>query len=241
MKKILMLMIGVLAVLAMQSCGDDDSEGLTRLTYFPTMTLEGGSRVVWDKGTPWVEPGYTSTLNGEDIADKVTISGNVDVNKSGVYYLTYTSMTNEDGFSSSVTREVDVLDPNDPIEGFWDVDRDKTSRNGTSFADNTSSTYPNFANPMELLIINNGDGTYYVSDLIGGFYAQGRNYGSSYAMTGDVAINGSDITLVDSYLAGWGDGLVDFSDGVYDATAKTMQWKATYVSSMVFNVYITKK
>ena len=118
-KNILYTMLFALVALMVTSCGDKKSEGLSRFTYYPTIELEGGDYVVWDKGTAWVEPGFASSLNGEDVSSEVTISGNVDVNTSGVYHLVYTTKKNDDGFDASAARTVVVLDPNSTIEGFY--------------------------------------------------------------------------------------------------------------------------
>lgn len=227
-------MVCVLSVLSLSSCGDDSSEGLTRITYFPSLTLKGGSTVYVDKGSTWEDPGFTSEMNGEDVSDKVTISGSVDTSKSGIYNLTYTSMTNDDGFNSTATREVIVTDPNDPVEGLWTVNSSTSYRsyNGSDRA---------FASDFQILILNNGDGSYYVSDLFGGWYDQGSGYGASYACVGNVTIaaNGT-ISLVNSSVAGWGDSLVGLTDGVYDAANSTIHFNAEYVSGMHFIVDLKK-
>lgn len=215
-------MVCVLSMLALASC-DESSEGLTRITYFPSIELDGGSTVYVDKNSTWVDPGYTSLMNGEDVSSRVTISGTVDTSKSGIYHLTYTSMTNEDGFSSSATREVIVLDPNDPIEGFW------TTNGSTSYRDYGGNTVY-FVGNYKILIINNGDGTYYVSDLLGGWYEQRAGYGSNYACVGNIAIaNDGTVTLVDSSVAGWGDSLSGLANGIYNAANNTISYNAEYV------------
>ena len=53
--------------LVLTSCGDKDSEGLSRFTYYPTIELEGDSYLVWEKGVAFEDPGYSSTMNGEDV------------------------------------------------------------------------------------------------------------------------------------------------------------------------------
>lgn len=234
MKKILYLMVCVLSVLSFSSCGDDSSEGLTRITYFPSLVLQGGSTVYVDKGSTWKEPGFTSTMNGEDVSSQVTISGTVDTSKSGIYYLTYTSMTNEDGFNSTATREVIVTDPNDPIEGIW------TTNSSTSYRSYNGSSRA-FAGDFQILILNNGDGSYYVSDLFAGWYDQGSGYGPNYACVGTITIapNGT-ISLVSSSVAGWGDSLVGFTDGSYDAANNTIHYDAEYASGMHFIVDLSK-
>lgn len=221
------------AIMALASCGDKDSEGLTRITYYPTISLEGDASMLIQKGSTYEEPGYTSYLNGEDVTDKVTVTSNVNTNKSGVYTITYNTMKNDDGYGASASRTVIVLDLNDPIEGYYMTSASSYREyNGAQVA---------YGNEYETLVINNGDGTYYFEDLLAGWYAQRAGYGSNYAMTGNVAIaSDGTMTLVDSYITGWGDGLVDFS-GNYDASSSTFKFVAEYVSSMKFNVTMVKE
>ena len=220
-KNILYTMLLTLVAFTLASCSKD-SEGKSRITYYPTIELEGDSRMVVDKGSAYVEPGYVSLLNGEDVTDKVTVSGTVDTNTSGVYTLTYTSMKNEDGFSSSTKRTVVVLDANDPIEGFYLTDAaGYRVRQGAKVA---------YGGSYELLIIGNGDGTYDVDDLLGGWYRDRAGYGSNYALSGTIAVaDDGTVTCEDSYLIGWGDSHDDFT-GTYDAATSTFNVNVTYAA-----------
>ena len=214
-----------MVALLVTSCGDKESEGLSRFTYYPTIELEGDTYLVWDKGTAYVEPGYSSTLNGEDVTSEVTISGSVDVNTSGIYNLTYTTKNNEDGFNASASRTVVVLDPNSDIEGFYLTQPDSYREyNGAQVA---------YGRAFEILVIDNGDGTLEVDDLLGGWYCQRAGYGTRYAMWGIIGLDGSAVSLADSYIAGWGDGLVDLT-GSYDAASSSFSIEAEYVSGMKF-------
>lgn len=219
-KNILYTMLFALVALMVTSCGDKKSEGLSRFTYYPTIELEGGDYVVWDKGTAWVEPGFASTLNGEDVSSEVTISGNVDVNTSGVYHLVYTTKKNDDGFDASAVRTVVVLDPNSTIEGFYLTQPDSYRvREGAQVA---------YGNAYEILVIDNGDGTVSVDDLLGGWYCQRAGYGSNYSLAGTLGI-GADgsVSCLESFLIGWGDSHDDFS-GTYDAENSIFQVDCVY-------------
>lgn len=229
-KNILYTMLFAMVALLVTSCGDETSEGKSRFTYYPTIDLEGDTYLVWDKGTPYVDPGYVSTLNGQDVTSEVTVSGNVDINTSGIYNLTYTTKKNEDGFDASASRTVVVLDPNSEIEGFYLTQPDSyRSYNGNDVAYNGA---------YEILIIDNGDGTLTVDDLFGGWYAQRVGYGSKYAMFGYISLaEDGTVGLVDSLVPGWGDGLDDltgtYEDGVFTIDAVyngfTMHFYETWV------------
>jgi len=227
-------LLALLAVIGMASCSDKDSEGLTRITYYPTIELAGDASMVVQKGSEYVDPGYTSYLNGEDVTDQVTVTSNVDTSKSGVYTVTYTTMSNSDGYNSTASRTVIVLDLNDPVEGFYQT-------SPSSYREYNGATVA-YGSAYEILVIGNGDGTYYFEDLLAGWYCQRAGYGSSYAMTGNVAV-GDDgtLTLVDSYLSGWGDSLESL-EGTFDTATSTFNYVAEYTSyKMLFHVTMTKE
>jgi hypothetical protein len=221
-KNILYTMLFALVALVMTSCGDKKSEGLSRITYYPSIQLKGDSYLVWEKGVAYEEPGYVSELNGEDVTSQVTVSGAVDVNKSGIYTLTYTTVKNSDGFDASASRTVVVLDSSSAIEGFY-MNQATSNSNGTAYGKN-----------FQVLVIDNGDGTISVDDLLGGWYCQRAGYGTKYAMSGvlGVAEDGT-LTLIESYVPGWGDGLDSF-EGKFDAATSTINFVCVYAGSLTF-------
>lgn len=83
----------------------DTQVGISRVTFFPTLTMSGDRYVVIPVGTSYTEPGVTATESGVDIP--VTISGTVNTNAAGVYTLTY-SASNKDGIAASIIRTVVV-------------------------------------------------------------------------------------------------------------------------------------
>ena len=223
-KNILFTMLFALCALVLTSC-DKKSEGLSRFTYYPTITLYGDTYLVWEKGETYVDPGYYSELNGEDVTSQVTVSGALDVNKSGVYKLTY-SVMNEDGINASASRTVVVLDSKSPIEGFYMTQANSfRSYNGNDVK---------YGKDYEILIIDNGDGTLEVDDLFGGWYSQRAGYGANYAMWGIISLAGDGtVGLVESLIKGWGDGL-DGLSGSYDAANSTFKVQAVYNKNTMF-------
>jgi hypothetical protein len=86
-----------------------------------------------------------------------------------------------------------------------------------------------------------GPGIFYVDCLLGGYYSLGAGYGSTYAMTGYIMLNSDNtLSLISSYVSGWGDGLEDFFDGVYDPATGGLSWKSQYAGSDIFSVTLTK-
>lgn len=221
-----------LVVLALTSCTDRDSEGLTRFTTYAVITMQGDDYMVIDKGAAFADPGVKADLGGEDVSADIVIKSDVDTSKSGVYSVSY-SYTNADGFSSAANRTVVVLDPNDPVEGFWYTDPSSYRLyNGNQTA---------FGNYFEVLIINDGHGTYTIDDVLAGWYGQRAGYGAKYYMGAVLTLDGdNNLDCIYSYIPGWSDGLTDFADGKFDPEAGTITYMAQYVSGMQFFVTLTK-
>ena len=93
------------------SCSKDkiinthDRVGISKVTYYPILTLTGNSIIAIPNGTAYTDPGVKAEAAGADVP--VTTSGTVDANTDGVYTLTY-SAVNSDGYSASATRTVAV-------------------------------------------------------------------------------------------------------------------------------------
>lgn len=234
MKKFFIYSLTVcMLALGFTSCNDDsDDHTDKRVTYYATVTLEGDDYMIVDKGSTFVDPGYSAEMQGEDATDKVVVVSDVDTSHSGVYSITY-SLTNADGFSAVQERTVVVLDPNDPVEGFY-YTTDEAFRN-------YSGTITPYGAAFEVLVIGNGDGTYSVDDLMAGWYAQRAGYGSAYAMQAVVAIDDDgNVTLEDSYVPGWDDSADDFQEGTYDADSGTLSYVLYYAGVIEFHVTMIK-
>ena len=151
-KNIFYIMLLLLtSAVSFTSCDDDSSAGVTSITYYPVLTLKGDATIYADKGAAFTDPGCAGDLNGEDISSQLKVTGTVDTSKSGIYTLTY-SATNADGFSASVSRTVIVTDPADAKEGVFYTDAANSYRD---YSGNKA-----FGDNFEVIIINNGDGTF---------------------------------------------------------------------------------
>jgi len=221
----------ILMVFGLAGC-EKQSLGLTNTTYYAVIQLEGETTMVVPKGSSYVEPGFTATMAGEDVSNQVAVSGTVDETTSGVYAITY-SIKNKDGFTSSVTRTVVVLDVTDPIEGFWAAD--------ASCYRDYGGTKTAFGAPFEILIIAEGEGKYYVDDILEGWYSQRAGYGATYAMQANITVaSDGTITLDDSYIPGWGDGLDYLSGGSFNAATKQISYQVGYAGIMDFYITLNK-
>ena len=230
-KNILYSMILVLTTMFASSCVNDSTEGLTSITYYPTLTLEGESFVVAEKGTAFQDPGYLATLQGEDVTDQVEITSNINTNQSGLYSISY-KIVNEDGFAKTASRQVLVVDPNDPIEGVYYTTSDSYRNSGGKITVYGAS--------YMLYILSNSDGTYTINDMLGGYYEKRAGYGSAYAMVGDFTVAGDGtITALSGDVAGWGDSMDYLEEGKFDAATGTISWKVGY-AGMDFYVTMNK-
>lgn len=232
--KLLYLMVFALATVTLASCDDESTAGLTRTTYYPELTLDGEATLYLDKGATYIEPGYSAILDGEDVTDQVKVTSNVNMNVSGIYSVGY-SVTNSDGFSSTASRTVMVTDPNDPVEAVYVVSPSSYRLyNGAQVAYGAS---------YEMTVLNNGDGTYTVQDMLGGWYWRRANYGIAYALEGIISApeNGT-FTLISSFLSGWGDSANYMADAKFDAATGTLSWQLNYTDyPMDFFVTMTKR
>lgn len=230
--KLIYLIVSVLAIFSLTGCGEDSTAGLTHITYYPELTLEnsesGEITMYCDKGGAFVDPGYTAIMNGEDVTDQVKVESNVDTSKSGVYSVTY-SIVNEDGFLSTASRTVFVTDPNDAVEGVYMTD-------ATSYR-SSAGVEVAYGKSYQILIFNTGNGSYSVSDFLGGWYDKRAGYGAAYAMQGTMqaAADGS-ITMLSSSVPAWGDEADYLKEGKFDAASGTIFWQVGYAG---MDFYVT--
>ena len=213
-----------------------ESKGLTRVTYYPVITLEGDLVMVIEKGSEFVEPGFTCTMGEDDVTDKVTVSGEVNPNECGFYTLVYTSPNNSDGFGTSASRQVIVHESN-PLEF-------------TAFAtDPKSYRVYGAGDPVEMgdafevnITYHLGDNVFVVDDMFGGWYAQRAGYGEKYAMQGIIQIKeDNSIELLDSHVDGWDDGLDYLEEGTWNEDAGQLHWKIGYAGAMYFDITLVKQ
>jgi Domain of unknown function (DUF5011) len=106
-KRYVFLLIAFITIVV--SCKKDpiintpDRVGISKVTYYPIITLTGSSIIAIANGTAYTEPGVTAKAGSADVP--VITTGSVDENTDGVYTITY-SATNSDGFSSTAARKV---------------------------------------------------------------------------------------------------------------------------------------
>ena len=103
-------MLLALGVITLASC-DKDTEGLSRITTYAVLEMNGESFMKVNVGGSFNDPGCVATMGGEDVTDQIQVNSNVDTSKPGFYNVNYV-VYNDDGFPASASRTVMVVDPN---------------------------------------------------------------------------------------------------------------------------------
>ena len=148
--------------------------GNSRVTFFPTFSMQGDRYVSVVKGETFNDPGVTAKEGSADLT--VNISGAVNASQVGVYDLVY-SATNKDGFSSSVTRTIAVL-PSAEAEGV-----------------NIAGSYVYKANTAYQSTI---------TKLAPGFYLTDNVWGASTIPSYIITVDGNNLVLPLNSLSGYG-------------------------------------
>ena len=219
-------------------CHDITTDGVTFVTNYVTIEILGDQETIIELGNNYVDAGVIATEGDKDVTGSVVSKSNVNENEPGFYEVTY-SAVNVDGFPASVTRTVIVYNPAITT----DLSGEYLTVSGThrlTFATGATTAYSGYPVIIEQYL----PGIFYVSDLFGGYYyprLEASGYGLIHTMTGYISL-GSDntIKLCSSHVAGWGDGLDDLADGIYDPVTGQITWGAEYASLFSFNIVLKK-
>jgi hypothetical protein len=225
-KNIYFAMMLAMVSFALTSCGDKDSEGLSRFTYYAVLEMNGDAYMTTPVGSSFTDPGCVATMGGEDVSNQIQVTGSVNTANVGFYKLGYT-VVNSDGFSASASRTVAVVDPNNFASAYFGE-----SQYGTRHYYNAP-----------IAIKDNGDGTYTIEDILGGFYCYGRypTYLGQLDFFLDAVIKlnaDNSIELVSYGNWYWGDDVPDFLNGSYDPATGVVSLNMDFGSP--FTVRLTK-
>jgi hypothetical protein len=94
-------------------------------------------------------------------------------------------------------------------------------------------------NPVTLTAVDGVTGIYEISDWIGGYYDVGYGYGSAYAFTGIMQINGNNEVIELSMSNAWGDPF-DSVTGSYDPATGVISYTADWLGKYSFVVDMAK-
>ena len=252
MKKILLSILICSGLLSLSSCEKKvTTEDPSKITYYVVFELNGDATMLVPLNSTFSDPGVIATENGADVNDHVVATitdaggakvASIPTDAPGLYTIAY-SAVNADGFPASASRTVIVYDPSvtASIAGVYDTDLDATIYNGYSF--NTwiaAKGYP--GNAASVTFTEVAPGFFSCNDLLGGWYGQIRGYGAKYYMTGIVTLNSDNsLTLITSYVAGWGDSLDYLQNGVYDPATGTISYETSYAGQIFINPVLIKR
>lgn len=217
-EKLSYLLVFVLTV-ALFGC-DKSTEGLTRITYYPTLEVLGESTVIINVGETYTDEGCYAELNGEDVSSEVIATSNVDNTTPGAYSISYV-IYNADGFSTTASRTVYVVD---------------SENIATLYLGESMAGTRHYYDAL-IYITDNGDGTYHLDDLMGGFQFNGLNPGFEptydFHAEVDFKINDDNSISLTSEIGSWyfgdtGDVELSLTSGSYDAATKTFTLNVDY-------------
>ena len=229
MKKILTLLVIASAFFA--SCEADSTGNVSSVTNYPVLKLKGATTMFVVQGGSYADPGVDATENGVAIQATTTGIGNyrgtttIDTNKSDFYSQTYTA-TNKDGFKAKASRDVFVYKNGDLVNSIEGLYKCTVSRNGST----PSNAYRDI---KYLLIWKNTDGTYQISDAIGGWYHFGRAIGITSITPGGkitaISIPGNNFTFSGPLTNSYFGGTATITGLTVDPVTKTLVLNCTWV------------
>ncbi len=216
----------ILFVSGLVSCSADETGGVSSVTNYPIITLNGDALQIVAQGSTYTDPGAIATEGDAEIPVETSNSSGtyfgiagVDTSVADIYFITY-SAENADGFKGNSLREVWVIptsgDLTTSIEGLYTSDVQRAP----------SFTPSDQYDDMEYIFITKtGTNTYAISDAVGGYYDLGRGFGSDYAAKGGVIsandILGNDFTVSQAVFPLWGN-TVDVTAFTVDAATKSI-------------------
>ncbi|MDD3901758.1 MAG: DUF5012 domain-containing protein [Dysgonamonadaceae bacterium] len=212
----------LISILFLFAC-EKETEGISRVTFYTDLQLEGSAEMSVKQGQTFVEPGYIAIENDEDVTDKVQVNGTVNTNTPGAYQLSYVA-TNLDGFTKTVNRLVIVVPAevsNVDVTGTY-----KGQRVGRAES----------ADACVITSLSNG--AFKATDFFGGFYNIVNGYGSAYRLLTYFYITPENEVVALSTNSPWGPWEVQ--NGLYNPATNVFT-HATYQDGFSFNVILTKQ
>lgn len=228
------------------------TEDPSTVTYYVSFEMNGDETTLVPLNTSFTDPGVVATENGIEVNDKVVVSisdpsgasvSSIPTNTPGLYYVNY-SAVNSDGFPASVDRTVIVYDPavTASIAGtyFADMTNSKYGTAGKTFADYAPGY--GFSGTPVVCFEEIAPGFFQCDDLLGGWYGQIRAYGAKYYMSGIVVLNADNtISLLTSYIPGWGDGLDYLENSSYNPETGILTYDVSYAGQIYISPVLVKQ
>jgi hypothetical protein len=215
-----------MSVMSLSSCSKDEQHTDTKVTNYINLTINGDEVVYVAANSVYTDAGCKAEAAGQDVSDKIQTTNPVNTSEIGPYVVTYKAV-NEDGFASEVNRYVYV---GDPLMG---------SVMTGSFRQTKAGAVVNWSG-FDIDMLTDGNGLYWVEDLLGGYYEQRAGYGDRYSMKGYLQVNADNsVDMVGGGdVVGWQDSYDDFKNGKFDPATNTISYTVVY-AAMDFNVILS--
>lgn len=211
----------------MTSCSKE-TENNSFVTYLPILEIKGEDYIYLNSGDSYTDEGIASaSINGADCSSQVQINGAVNPSVADKYVINYT-LVNQDGYSTTKQRTVWIADASQMVDVFT-ASMERTNAAGTKT--------PYEGAEIEIYLGGSAD-LRFISDLMGGFYAQRAGYGPRYALNGIVKLvpdgDKFKLELISSLVEGWGYSASAF-EGWFDPATATFGWTCV-MEGMTFAV-----
>ena len=205
-----------------------ETEDNSFVTYLPILEIKGEDFIYLNIGDNYTDEGIDSArINGVDCSSQVQIDGAVNTSVADRYVINYT-LVNADGYSTSKQRTVWVANASLMVDIFT-ASMERTNAAGTKT--------PYEGAEIEIYLGGSAD-LRFISDLMGGFYAQRAGYGPRYALNGIVKLvpdgDKFKLELISSRVEGWGYSASAF-EGWFDPATATFGWTCV-MEGMTFAV-----
>jgi len=210
MKKILLSILTIVAVVFMTSCEKETEDIATGSVYYPVFVNSGSQLNVVGLGESFTVPEVTVYEGDKDITDQATITGEVDLSTPGYYSVTYEATTS-DGYTGSYEVIVFVYHPDykeAPIAG-----------------DYNGSLSTIGGGPVTIKEFQKG--VYTIDDAFAGFYNVYNGYGSVYMAPGYLIYVGNNNFILRNCTSPWG-AVLDDGGVSYDPATGIIMYGAYF-------------
>jgi BT_2262-like, C-terminal domain/Bacterial surface protein, Ig-like domain len=221
----------VLLLLA-SACQDPESKGVSRITYYPVITINGNANQLLHVGDSYSETGAVAKEGDQEIDVTILYHGtymqgavsSINTAIEDIYVADYTAI-NKDGFPGTQSRTVAVMGQGDlvnNIEGWYT----------STVVRDVGGGGPQYTDMGYVIIAKTGPNTYRISDGTGGYYDLGRGYGLDYAATGATLtandITANDFTFGAAFSVGVFGGAAEITSMEVDPVAKTIHFTSEW-------------
>jgi hypothetical protein len=192
--------ISILALLGslftLTSCFEDPIE--SKVTVYPIINVEGDATIFLDQDESFTDPGAVALIGETEVPVSVRyigryrgniFNGTLDTSVADIYTAEYSAI-NEDGFAGIATRQIIVANTGDLVNSIEGLYTSTVFRNGSQGSPASAYTDIEY-----MLIWQNEDGSYEISDAFGGWYLFARAIADSETPGGVIVAN--DITAND--------------------------------------------